>query len=121
MDSNTVSSFQDILRRMSKMQLGSSSEDLSGMIMKFESLRLYRDSLGETVMRMGDLHSLQSRNGQWREQLSQKLEEIRWLIGEMRHRLKITENSFEQITFMQALQLLLEVEQEIRTFSFQLI
>ncbi|AVV65831.1 nuclear export protein [Influenza A virus] len=121
MDSNTVSSFQDILMRMSKMQLGSSSEDLSGMIMKFESLRLYRDSLGETVMKMGDLHSLQSRNGQWREQLSQKLEEIRWLIGEMRHRLKITENSFEQITFMQALQLLLEVEQEIRTFSFQLI
>ncbi|QCW10312.1 nuclear export protein [Influenza A virus] len=121
MDSNTVSSFQDILMRMSKMQLGSSSEDLSGMIMKFESLRLYRDSLGEAVMRMGDLHSLQNRNGQWREQLSRKLEEIRWLIGEMRHRLKITENSFEQITFMQALQLLLEVEQEIRTFSFQLI
>ncbi|ACZ47382.1 nuclear export protein, partial [Influenza A virus (A/chicken/Pennsylvania/10210/1986(H5N2))] len=28
MDSNTVSSFQDILMRMSKMQLGSSSEDL---------------------------------------------------------------------------------------------
>ncbi|QCW10240.1 nuclear export protein [Influenza A virus] len=121
MDSNTVSSFQDILMRMSKMQLGSSSEDLSGMIMKFESLRLYRDSLGEAVMRMGDLHSLQSRNGQWREQLSQKLEEVRWLIGEMRHRLKITENSFEQITFIQALQLLLEVELEIRTFSFQLI
>ncbi|QCW10336.1 nuclear export protein [Influenza A virus] len=121
MDSNTVSSFQDILMRMSKMQLGSSSEDLSGMIMKFESLRLYRDSLGEAVMRMGDLHSLQSRNGQWREQLSRKLEEVRWLIGEMRHRLKITENSFEQITFIQALQLLLEVELEIRTFSFQLI
>ncbi|YCJ75373.1 nuclear export protein [Influenza A virus] len=121
MDSNTVSSFQDILMRMSKMQLGSSSEDLNGMITQFKSLRLYRDSLGETVMRMGDLHSLQSRNEKWRGQLSQKFEEIRWLIEEVRHRLKITENSFEQITFMQALQLLLEVEQEIRTFSFQLI
>nr|BAK18399.1 nonstructural protein 2 [Influenza A virus (A/Muscovy duck/Vietnam/G33/2007(H6N2))] len=126
MDSNTMSSFQyllfqDILMRMSKMQLGSSSEDLNGMITQFESLKLYRDSLGEAVMRMGDLHSLQSRNGKWREQLSQKFEEIRWLIEEVRHRLKITENSFEQITFMQALQLLLEVEQEIRTFSFQLI
>nr|AAA43115.1 nonstructural protein NS [Influenza A virus (A/chicken/Rostock/8/1934(H7N1))] len=114
-------SLPDILMRMSKMQLGSSSEDLNGMITQFESLKLYRDSLGEAVMRMGDLHSLQSRNGKWREQLSQKFEEIRWLIEEVRHRLKITENSFEQITFMQALQLLLEVEQEIRTFSFQLI
>ncbi|ACL11964.1 nuclear export protein [Influenza A virus (A/chicken/Murree/NARC-01/1995(H7N3))] len=120
MDSNTVSSFQDILKRMSKMQLGSSSEDLNGMITQFESLKIYRDSLG-AVMRMGDLHSLQSRNGKWREQLGQKFEEIRWLIEEVRHRLKITENSFEQITFLQALQLLLEVEQEIRTFSFQLI
>ncbi|ABV47669.1 nonstructural protein 2, partial [Influenza A virus (A/duck/Shantou/3460/2003(H9N2))] len=115
------SSFQDILMRMSKMQLGSSSEDLSGMITLFESLKIYRDSLGEAAMRMGDLHSLQSRNWKWREQLSQKFEEIRWLIEEVRRRLKITENSFEQITFMQALQLLLEVEQEIRTFSFQLI
>ncbi|QPB43881.1 nuclear export protein [Influenza A virus] len=121
MDSNTVSSFQDILMRMSKMQLGSSSKDLSGMITQFESLRLYRDSLGEALMRTGDLHSLQSRNEKWREQLGQKFEEIRWLIEEVRHRLKITENSFEQITFMQALQLLLEVEQEIRTFSFQFI
>ncbi|XQM57056.1 nuclear export protein [Influenza A virus] len=121
MDSNTVSSFQDILTRMSKMQLRSSSEDLNGMITQFESLKLYRDSLGEAAMRMGDLHSLQNRNGKWREQLSQKFEEIRWLIEEVRHRLKITESSFEQITFMQALQLLLEVEQEIRTFSFQLI
>ncbi|AJJ94502.1 nuclear export protein [Influenza A virus (A/chicken/Dongguan/1526/2014(H7N9))] len=121
MDSNTVSSFQDILTRMSKMQLRSSSEGLNGMITQFESLKLYRDSLGEAAMRMGDLHSLQSRNEKWREQLSQKFEEIRWLIEEVRHRLKITENSFEQITFMQALQLLLEVEQEIRTFSFQLI
>ncbi|QWB90639.1 nuclear export protein [Influenza A virus] len=121
MDSNTVSSFQDILIRMSKMQLGSSSKGLNGMITQFESLKFYRDSLGEAVMRMGDLHSLQSRNEKWREQLSQKFEEIRWLIEEVRHRLKITENSFEQITFMQALQLLLEVEQEIRTFSFQLI
>ncbi|AVO32810.1 nuclear export protein [Influenza A virus] len=121
MDSNTVSSFQDILMRMSKMQLESSSEDLNGMITQFESLKLYRDLLGETVMRMGDLHSLQNRNGKWREQLSQKFEEIRWLIEEVRYRLKITENSFEQITFVQALQLLLEVEQEIRTFSFQLI
>ncbi|AFP36178.1 nuclear export protein, partial [Influenza A virus (A/chicken/Anhui/HF/2010(H9N2))] len=60
MDSNTVSSFQDILTRMSKMQLGSSSEDLNGMITQFESLKLYRDSLGEAAMRMGDLHSLQS-------------------------------------------------------------
>ncbi|ACJ14934.1 nuclear export protein [Influenza A virus (A/duck/Vietnam/NCVD-8/2007(H5N1))] len=121
MDSNTVSSFQDILVRMSKMQLASSSEDLNGMITQFKSLKLYRDSLGEAVMRMGDFHSLQIRTGKWREQLSQKFEEIRWLIEEIRHRLKITENSFEQITFMQALQLLLEVEQEIRTFSFQLI
>ncbi|ACB70642.1 nuclear export protein [Influenza A virus (A/duck/Hau Giang/07-12/2007(H5N1))] len=121
MDSNTVSSFQDILVRMSKMQLTSSSEDLNGMITQFKSLKLYRDSLGEAVMRMGDFHSLQTRTGKWREQLSQKFEEIRWLIEEVRHRLKITENSFEQITFMQALQLLLEVEQEIRTFSFQLI
>ncbi|AEN68707.1 nuclear export protein [Influenza A virus (A/chicken/Cambodia/TKCMB5T/2010(H5N1))] len=121
MDSNTVSSFQDILVRMSKMQLASSSEDLNGMITQFKSLKLYRDSLGEAVMRLGDLHSLQIRTGKWREQLSQKFEEIRWLIEEVRHRLKITENSFEQITFMQALQLLLEVEQEIRTFSFQLI
>ncbi|WES73340.1 nuclear export protein [Influenza A virus] len=121
MDSNTVSSFQDILLRMSKMQLGSSSEDLSGMITQFESLRIYRDSLGEAVMRMGDLHLLQNRNGKWREQLGQKFEEIRWLIEEVRHRLRTTENSFEQITFMQALQLLFEVEQEIRTFSFQLI
>ncbi|ACB70576.1 nuclear export protein [Influenza A virus (A/duck/Can Tho/07-28/2007(H5N1))] len=121
MDSNTVSSFQDILVRMSKMQLASSSEDLNGMITQFKSLKLYRDSLGEAVMRMGDFHSLQIRTGKWREQLSQKFEEIRWLIEEVRHRLKITENSFEQITFMQALQLLLEVEQEIRTFSFQLI
>nr|AIK26379.1 nuclear export protein [Influenza A virus (A/turkey/Minnesota/16423-3/2014(H4N2))] len=121
MDSNTVSSFQDIMMRMSKMQLESSSEDLNGMITQFESLRTYRDSLGEAVMRMGDLHFLQNRNGKWREQLSQKFEEIRWLIEEVRHRLKTTENSFEQITFMQALQLLLEVEQEIRTFSFQLI
>ncbi|QPB43907.1 nuclear export protein [Influenza A virus] len=121
MDSNTVSSFQDILTRMSKMQLGSSSKDLSGMITQFESLRLYRDSLGEALMRTGDLHFFQTRNGKWREQLGQKFEEIRWLIEEMRHRLKITENSFEQITFMQALQLLLEVEQEIRTFSFQFI
>ncbi|QOY39066.1 nuclear export protein [Influenza A virus] len=121
MDSNTVSSFQDILTRMSKMQLESSSKDLSGMITQFESLRLYRDSLGEALMRTGDLHLFQNRNGKWREQLGQKFEEIRWLIEEMRHRLKITENSFEQITFMQALQLLLEVEQEIRTFSFQLI
>ena len=72
------------------------------MITQFESLKLYRDSLGEAVMRMGDLHSLQNRNGKWREQLSQKFEEIRWLIEEVRHRLKITENSFEQITFMQA-------------------
>nr|WHA34819.1 nuclear export protein [Influenza A virus]WHA34843.1 nuclear export protein [Influenza A virus] len=121
MDSNTVSSFQDIMMRMSKMQLESSSEDLNGMITQFESLKTYRDSLGEAVMRMGDLHFLQTRNGKWREQLSQKFEEIRWLIEEVRHRLKTTENSFEQITFMQALQLLLEVEQEIRTFSFQLI
>ncbi|CBW54869.1 non structural protein 2, partial [Influenza A virus (A/chicken/Egypt/Q1182/2010(H5N1))] len=118
MDSNTVSSFQDILMRMSKMQLAYSSEDLNGMITRFESLKLYRDSLGEVLMRMGDFHSLQIRNGKWREQLSQKFEEIRWLIEEIRHTLKITENSFEQITFMQALQLLLEVEQEIRTFSF---
>ncbi|WES78060.1 nuclear export protein [Influenza A virus] len=121
MDSNTVSSFQDILLRMSKMQLGSSSEDLSGMITQFESLKIYRDSLGEAIMRMGDLHLLQNRNGKWREQLGQKFEEIRWLIEEVRHRLRTTENSFEQITFMQALQLLFEVEQEIRTFSFQLI
>ncbi|UZO44393.1 nuclear export protein [Influenza A virus] len=121
MDSNTVSSFQDILLRMSKMQLGSSSEDLNGMITQFESLKIYRDSLGEAVMRMGDLHLLQNRNEKWREQLGQKFEEIRWLIEEVRHRLRTTENSFEQITFMQALQLLLEVEQEIRTFSFQLI
>nr|AFX84184.1 nuclear export protein [Influenza A virus (A/shorebird/Delaware Bay/331/2008(mixed))] len=121
MDSNTVLSFQDILMRMSKMQLAYSSEDLNGMITRFESLKLYRDSLGEVLMRMGDFHSLQIRNGKWREQLSRKFEEIRWLIEEIRHRLKITENSFEQITFMQALQLLLEVEQEIRTFSFQLI
>ncbi|QDW64847.1 nuclear export protein [Influenza A virus] len=121
MDSNTVSSFQDILIRMSKMQLGSSSEDLNGMITQFKSLKLYRDSLGETVMRMGDLHFLQNRNEKWREQLGQKFEEIRWLIEEVRHKLKITENSFEQITLIQALQLLLEVEEEIRTFSFQLI
>ncbi|ANN02379.1 nuclear export protein [Influenza A virus (A/Pennsylvania/65/2016(H3N2))] len=121
MDSNTVSSFQDILLRMSKMQLGSSSGDLNGMITQFESLKIYRDSLGEAVMRMGDLHLLQDRNGKWREQLGQKFEEIRWLIEEVRHRLRTTENSFEQITFMQALQLLFEVEQEIRTFSFQLI
>ncbi|XCV14051.1 nuclear export protein [Influenza A virus] len=121
MDSNTITSFQDILQRMSKMQLESSSVDLNGMITQFERLKIYRDSLGESVMRMGDLHSLQSRNATWREELSQKFEEIRWLIAEVRHRLKITENSFEQITFMQALQLLLEVESEIRTFSFQLI
>ncbi|QBS22367.1 nuclear export protein [Influenza A virus] len=121
MDSNTVSSFQGILLRMSKMRLGSSSEDLNGMITQFESLKIYRDSLGEAVMRMGDLHLLQNRNGKWREQLGQKFEEIRWLIEEVRHRLRTTENSFEQITFMQALQLLFEVEQEIRTFSFQLI
>ncbi|YBW41989.1 nuclear export protein [Influenza A virus] len=121
MDSNTVSSFQDILLRMSKMQLGSSSEDLNGMITQFESLKIYRDLLGEAVMKMGDLHLLQNRNGKWREQLGQKFEEIRWLIEEVRHRLRTTENSFEQITFMQALQLLFEVEQEIRTFSFQLI
>nr|QDA17793.1 nuclear export protein [Influenza A virus] len=121
MDSNTLSSFQDILMRMSKMQLGSSSGDLNGMITQFESLKFYRDSLGKAVMRMGDLHSLQHRNGKWREQLGQKFEEIRWLIEEVRHKLKTTENSFEQITFMQALQLLFEVEQEIRTFSFQLI
>ncbi|YAC01008.1 nuclear export protein [Influenza A virus] len=121
MDSNTVSSFKDILLRMSKMQLGSSSEDLNGMITQFESLKIYRDSLGEAVMRIGDLHLLQNRNGKWREQLGQKFEEIRWLIEEVRHRLRTTENSFEQITFMQALQLLFEVEQEIRTFSFQLI
>ncbi|AHL98705.1 nuclear export protein [Influenza A virus (A/Boston/YGA_02023/2013(H3N2))] len=121
MDSNTVSSFQDILLRMSKMQLGSSSEDLNGMITQFESLKIYRDSLGEAVMRMGDLHLLQNKNGKWRKQLGQKFEEIRWLIEEVRHRLRTTENSFEQITFMQALQLLFEVEQEIRTFSFQLI
>ncbi|ADN89320.1 nuclear export protein [Influenza A virus (A/California/VRDL232/2009(H1N1))] len=121
MDSHTVSSFQDILMRMSKMQLGSSSRDLNGMITQFESLKLYRDSLGEAVMRLGDLHSLQQRNGKWREQLGQKFEEVRWLIEEVRHKLKTTENSFEQITFMQALQLLFEVEQEIRTFSFQLI
>ncbi|AZY87434.1 nuclear export protein [Influenza A virus] len=121
MDSNTVSSFQDILLRMSKMQLGSSSEDLNGMITQFKSLKIYRDSLGEAVMRMGDLHLLQNRNGKWREQLGQKFEEIRWLIEEVRHKLRTTENSFEQITFMQALQLLFEVEQEIRTFSFQLI
>ncbi|ATY52676.1 nuclear export protein [Influenza A virus (A/Nicaragua/8744_07/2016(H3N2))] len=121
MDSNTVSSFQDILLRMSKMQLGSSSEDLNGMITQFESLKIYRDSLGEAVMRMGDLHLLQNRNGKWREQLGHKFEEIRWLIEEVRHRLRTTENSFEQITFMQALQLLFEVEQEMRTFSFQLI
>ncbi|BAP47058.1 nonstructural protein 2 [Influenza A virus (A/duck/Nha Trang/60/2013(H6N6))] len=121
MDSNTITSFQDILQRMSKMQLESSLVDLNGMITQFERLKIYRDSLGEAVMRMGDLHSLQTRNGTWREQLSQKFEEIRWLIAEVRHRLTITENSFEQITFMQALQLLLEVEQEIRTFSFQLI
>ncbi|WVI04174.1 nuclear export protein [Influenza A virus] len=121
MDPNTVSSFQDILMRMSRMQLESSSGDLNGMITQFESLKIYRDSLGEAVMRMGDLHSLQTRNKNWREQLGQKFEEIRWLIEEVRHRLKMTESSFEQITFMQALQLLLEVEQEIRTFSFQLI
>ncbi|WBS95269.1 nuclear export protein, partial [Influenza A virus] len=98
----------DILLRMSKMQLGSSSEDLNGMITQFESLKIYRDSLGEAVMRMGDLHLLQNRNGKWREQLGQKFEEIRWLIEEVRHRLRTTENSFEQITFMQALQLLFE-------------
>ncbi|QQS81561.1 nuclear export protein [Influenza A virus] len=121
MDSNTVSSFQDILLRMSRMQLASSSEDLNGMITQLESLKLYRDSLGETLMRVGDFHSVKIRSGNWREQLSQKFEEIRWLIEEVRHRLKITENSFKQITFMQALQLLLEVEQEIRAFSFQLI
>ncbi|WFR23369.1 nuclear export protein, partial [Influenza A virus] len=115
MDSNTVSSFQDILLRMSKMQLGSSSEDLNGMITQVESLKIYRDSLGEAVMRMGDLHLLQNRNGKWREQLGQKFEEIRWLIEEVRHRLKTTENSFEQIRVMQAVQLLFEVEQEIRT------
>ncbi|ACK43567.1 nuclear export protein, partial [Influenza A virus (A/northern pintail/California/44291-259/2007(H10N3))] len=62
----------DIMMRMSKMQLESSSEDLNGMITQFESLKTYRDSLGEAVMRMGDLHFLQNRNGKWREQLSQK-------------------------------------------------
>ncbi|ACN80351.1 nuclear export protein, partial [Influenza A virus (A/Taiwan/431/2005(H3N2))] len=98
----------DILLRMSKMQLGSSSEDLNGMITQFESLKIYRDSLGEAVMRMGDLHLLQNKNGKWRKQLGQKFEEIRWLIEEVRHTLKTTENSFEQITFMQALQLLFE-------------
>ncbi|QHH73325.1 nuclear export protein, partial [Influenza A virus] len=82
MESKTMSSFQDILMRMSKMQLGSSSEDLTGMVMQFESLKIYRDSLGEALMRMGDLHYLQSRNGKWREQLGQKFEEIRWLIEE---------------------------------------
>ncbi|ADY71012.1 nuclear export protein [Influenza A virus (A/swine/Hong Kong/8944/2001(H1N2))] len=121
MDSNTVSSFQDILMRMSKMQLGSSSEGLNGMVTRFESLKIYRDSLGEAVMRMADLHYLQSTNEKGREQLGQKFEEIRWLIEEVRLKLKMTENSFEQITFMQALQLLLELEQEIKTFSFHLI
>ncbi|AIC64816.1 nuclear export protein, partial [Influenza A virus (A/Nepal/VIROAF5CS/2012(H1N1))] len=116
MDSNTMSSFQDILMRMSKMQLGSSSEDLNGMVTRFESLKIYRDSLGETVMRMGDLHYLQSRNEKWREQLGQKFEEIRWLIEEMRHRLKATENSFALLTFRLALLLLLEVEQAIIAF-----
>ncbi|QHH73277.1 nuclear export protein, partial [Influenza A virus] len=82
MDSKTMPSFQDILMRMSKMQLGSSSKDLNGMITQFESLKIYRDSLGEKLMRMGDLHYLQNRNGKWQEQLGQKLEEIRWLIEE---------------------------------------
>ncbi|ACY29860.1 nuclear export protein [Influenza A virus (A/chicken/Beijing/1/2006(H9N2))] len=121
MDSNTVSSFQDILMRMSKMRLGSSSGDLNGMITQFESLKIYRDSLGDSAMRMGDPLPLPRRKGECRQKLGQKFEKIRWLIEEMRHRLKITEDSFEQITFMQALQLLLEVKQEIRTFSFQLI
>ncbi|ACZ47386.1 nuclear export protein [Influenza A virus (A/chicken/Queretaro/22019-853/1996(H5N2))] len=121
MDSNTITSFQDILQRMSKMQLESSSVDLNGMITQFERLKIYRDLLGESVMRVGDLHSFQSRNAAWREELSQKFEEIRWLIAECRNILTKTENSFEQITFLQALQLLLEVESEIRTFSFQLI
>ncbi|AFF26329.1 nuclear export protein [Influenza A virus (A/duck/Fujian/2018/2007(H6N6))] len=121
MDSNTITSFQAFLRGSSKMQMGSFLEGLKGKITQFESLKIYRDSLGEAVMRMGDLHSLQNRNATWREQLSQKFEEIKWLIAECRNILTITENSFEQITFMQALQLLLEVESEIRTFSFQLI
>nr|ABZ91683.1 nonstructural protein 2 [Influenza A virus (A/domestic green-winged teal/Hunan/79/2005(H5N1))] len=121
MDPNTVSSFQDILVRMSKMQLASSSEDLNGMITQFKFLELYRDSLGGAVMWIGVFLSSQIRNGKWRDQLSQKFEEIRWLIDELRHRLKITENSLDQITFMQALQLVLEVEQEMRAFSFQRI
>nr|ADZ05646.1 nuclear export protein [Influenza A virus (A/swine/Minnesota/578/2007(H3N2))] len=121
MTSKPGSGFWDILMRMSKMQLGSSSEDLSGMVTRFEALKIYRDSLGKTVMREGDLHYLQNRNEKWREQLGQKFGKIRWLIEEVRHRLKATENSFEQITFMQALQLLLEVEKRDKTFTFRLL
>ncbi|QOY39156.1 nuclear export protein, partial [Influenza A virus] len=43
-----------ILMRMSKMQLRASSKDLNVMITQFESLKLYRDSLGEALMRTGD-------------------------------------------------------------------
>ncbi|ACZ47456.1 nuclear export protein, partial [Influenza A virus (A/mallard/Netherlands/12/2000(H7N3))] len=43
MDPNTITSFQDILQRMSKMQLESSSVDLNGMITQFERLKIYRD------------------------------------------------------------------------------
>nr|QGM78892.1 nuclear export protein [Influenza A virus] len=126
MDSNTVSSFQvDCflwhIRKQVVDQKLSDAPFLDRLRRDQRSLKIYRDSLGEAVMRMGDLHLLQNRNGKWREQLGQKFEEIRWLIEEVRHRLRTTENSFEQITFMQALQLLFEVEQEIRTFSFQLI
>ncbi|MBZ6873112.1 hypothetical protein FMK04_28800 [Klebsiella pneumoniae] len=85
---------------MSKMQLGSSSEDLNGMITQFESLKIYRDSLGEAVMRMGDLHLLQNRNGKWREQLGQKFEEIRWLIEEVRQRGRTNEDSLQQLIVM---------------------
>ncbi|AFC35424.1 nonstructural protein 2 [Influenza A virus (A/little yellow-shouldered bat/Guatemala/164/2009(H17N10))] len=117
----TTIAFQDILERMSKLHMNSSEVDLNGMITQLTNLRFYRDSLGESLMRTGDYRKMAQQNNNWRLQLGEKLTIIRNLIQTCREVLMTSSNSFVEITFLAALDLLLEVEREMRTLAFQLI
>ncbi|AFC35444.1 nonstructural protein 2 [Influenza A virus (A/little yellow-shouldered bat/Guatemala/060/2010(H17N10))] len=117
----TTIAFQDILERMSKLHMNSSEVDLNGMITQLTNLKFYRDSLGESLMRTGDYRRMAQQNNNWRLQLGEKLTIIRNLIQTCREVLITSSNSFMEITFLAALDLLLEVEREMRTLAFQLI
>ncbi|AGX84940.1 nonstructural protein 2 [Influenza A virus (A/flat-faced bat/Peru/033/2010(H18N11))] len=117
----TTIAFQDILERMSKLHMNSSEADLNGMITQLKNLKFFRDSLEESLMRNGDYRKMSQQNENWRSQLGDKLNVIRNLIQTCREILLTSTNSFIEITFLAALNLLLEVEREMRTLAFQLI